>query len=292
MYTSDRQRQPPRGAAAPWGGRLLRYLVLAYALTWAWLGAVALAGGVVAPGRGWPTHFPALLGPMVAALLVAARAGELRGLVSRTVRVRVALRWWLVAVSPLGLLLVGLLVAAASGAALPTADDFAVMSGLPSAWGPVLVGLVVVLVNGFGEETGWRGYALVQLQRRFGPLTAVLVLALLWAGWHLPMFAVLTSFRDFGAGTVVGWLLGLSAGSVVLGWLANRSGGIAPVALWHGLFNIVSGTAAGAGTTAAVVSALVMVWAVLLVGLELRARRRGTTVLGPPAGRVSAPGGR
>jgi membrane protease YdiL (CAAX protease family) len=260
------------------------YLVLAYGLTWAWLAGVALGGGVVAPGSGWPTHFPALLGPMLAALVVAARTGELRGLVSRMVRVRVPARWWLVAVSPLGLLLVGLLVAGATGAATPGAADFGVLSGLPAAWGPLGVGLVVVLVNGFGEETGWRGFALPALQRRFGPLAAMLVLALLWAGWHLPMFALLSSFRDFDATTVVGWLLGLTAGSVVLGWLANRSGSIALVALWHGLFTMASGTAAGGGVVAAVVSALVMVWAAALVLLEMRAHHHGDgSVLGPPA---------
>ncbi|WP_214401416.1 CPBP family intramembrane glutamic endopeptidase [Pseudonocardia lacus] len=282
MSSSDVQL-PPRAAGSGRGGGLLAYLVLAYGLTWAWLAPVWISGGVVSPGDGWPTHFPALLGPMVAALLVAARAGELRGLVARMVRVRVPARWWLVAVSPLGMLLVGLLVASVTGAPLPAVADFGVMSGLPAAWGPLLVGLVVVVVNGVGEETGWRGFALPALQRRLAPLAAMLVLAVLWAGWHVPMFGLLTSFREFDAATVVGWLLGLTAGSIVLGWLVNRSGSVALVALWHGLFTIASGTAAGTGTVAAVVSALVMLWAAVLVLLELRAHRHGTaSVLGPP----------
>ena len=71
----------------------------------------------------------------------------------------------------------------------------------------------------------WRGFALPLLQRRFSPLTAMLVVAVLWAGWHLPMFLVVNNFRSFSVGTVVGWLFGLTAGSIVLGWLYNRSGG-------------------------------------------------------------------
>jgi membrane protease YdiL (CAAX protease family) len=38
------------------------------------------------------------------------------------------------------------------------------------------------------EEPGWRGFALPKLQRRFGPFWATLILAPLWAGWHLPLF--------------------------------------------------------------------------------------------------------
>jgi uncharacterized protein len=269
---------PPRPPALGW------FVLLAYGLTWAWMLPLALSGAVVAPGTGWPTHFPALLGPLVAAVLVAARTGELRALVARTLRVRVPLRWWLVAVSPLALLAAALLLAALTGAELPRPADFAVISGLPAAWGPVLVVAVIVVVNGFGEETGWRGYALPALQRRFSPLTSMLLLAVVWAGWHAPMFLVLTSFRAFDAVTAVGWLLGLAAGSVVLGWLAVRTGSVAVVAVWHGLFNVVSGTAAATGTVAAVTSTAVVVWAALLVGADVVARRRGrASVLGAPA---------
>ena len=162
------------------------------------------------------------------------------------------------------------------------------MSGLPSVIGVGGVLVLVLLVNGFGEETGWRGFALPLLQRRFSPLTAMLVLAVIWAGWHLPMFLVVDNFRGFSAGTVVGWLLGLTAGSIVLGWLYNRSGGsVALVAVWHACFNMVSATAAGSGLVAAIVTTIVMVQAVVLVVAELVARRQGRpSVLGP---RTSGP---
>ena len=65
--------------------------------------------------------------------------------------------------------------------------------------------------------------------------------------------------------------------------VASRGGGgsILLVALWHGLFNLVSGTAAATGVLAAVVRTVVMAQALLLVALDLQARRRGRP--SPPA---------
>jgi membrane protease YdiL (CAAX protease family) len=243
----------------------------------------------VQQGQGWPTHFPALIGPMVAAILVAARTGGLPRLLQSMVRVRVAWRWWAWALSSLALLAIGLLADMIAGEHLPQPADYARMTGLPSVIGIGGVAVLVLLVNGFGEETGWRGFALPLLQRRFSPLTAMLVLAVIWAGWHLPMFLVVDNFRGFSAGTVVGWLLGLTAGSIVLGWLYNRSGGsVALVAVWHACFNMVSATAAGSGLVAAIVTTVVMVQAVVLVVAELVARRQSRpSVLDPrPSGSV------
>jgi membrane protease YdiL (CAAX protease family) len=39
-----------------------------------------------------------------------------------------------------------------------------------------------------GEEPGWRGYALPRLEHDLGPVRASMVLGLLWAPWHLPLF--------------------------------------------------------------------------------------------------------
>ncbi len=270
---------PRRGAA------VLAYIALAYGLSWAWLLPMVASGATAEPGSGWPTHFPALVGPLVAAVVVATVTGRLRPLVAGVVRVRVGVRWWLMALSPLGIGAVAAAVGYLATGSLPAPAGLGVFAGISALAGPAGVAAVLVVVNGFGEETGWRGYLLPALQRRFRPLTAMLLLAPIWALWHAPMFAVVSTFRGFGAGTLVGWFLGLVCGSVVLGWLYNRTGSIAIVAVWHGLFNVVSGTAAAAGLIAAVSSTVVMVLAVGLIGAEVLATRRGrATVLGPPVG--------
>lgn len=39
-----------------------------------------------------------------------------------------------------------------------------------------------------GEEIGWRGYALPRLSERFGLPISSIVLGMIWATWHLPLF--------------------------------------------------------------------------------------------------------
>ena len=285
-------------ARAATAGRrpIVWFFGLAYALSWLWLVPIAAVGGRVAAGSGWPTHLPALLAPLAAALIVTARSDGTAGLNDlgrRMVRVRVPLRWWVFAVSPLLVLVLVLLVDVAAGRALPAIGDFARFSGVASGWGPLGVGAAIVMINGFGEETGWRGYALPRLQRRYPPLTTTMIVAALWAGWHLPMFFVVDGFRSFTLAITAGWVLGLFCGAIVLTWLYNHTRSILLVALWHGTYNIISGTGAATGLLAAVSTTLVMVLAVALVVLELRATRAGRrSVVGPPDAAAGDPGRR
>ena len=67
------------------------YFVLAYALSWAWVFPLAADHLRVVRGAGWPTHYPALFGPTVAAMLVTAwtmRRAGIRDLLARVVRCR------------------------------------------------------------------------------------------------------------------------------------------------------------------------------------------------------------
>ena len=280
---------PPRPTGLP------AYVALAFLISWGWLVPVVLTGGQVEAGAGWPTHIPALLGPMAAALLVSAGTGGRTAVLDlwhRMVLVRVPLRWWAVGLSPV-LLLVTVGAAAATGWTSLDMAGLARFPGVPSAWGAVGVVVIVFLVNGFGEETGWRGYVQPALQRRHSPLVATLGVAAIWAVWHLPMFLVLGSFRSFGPGTLVGWCIGLLSGAVVLAWLYNRSGGsILLVAVWHAGYNLVSATAIGAGFLGAASTVLVILGATVLVVLELVRTRSGRSSVLLPQARTGAAAGR
>ena len=189
----ERRRQAPIGPRLDVRA-LAVFFVLAYALSWAWAFPLAAEHVTVLRGAGWPTHYPALFGPAVAAVLVTAwtmgRPG-IHDLLARMARWRVRPRWWLAALSPAAFPGLALIAMAAAGKPLPGVADLGRFSGIPAIG---LAGvLLLVTVGALGEETGWRGHALPQLQRRFSPLASSLIIAVLWSGWHLPQFFVIAT---------------------------------------------------------------------------------------------------
>lgn len=290
---AQRVPSPARPVAAPVGiaraiqrTPLVWYFVLAFAFTWAWWIPLALTGRVV--DYGWrPSHLPGEFGPALAAAVVTLatlRQAGIRDLLARMVRWRMAPRWWLATVSPLVFFALAVPLVRLFGGNWPWLADFDKFSGTPEI-GVVGVWVVLVLTTGFGEETGWRGYAIPRLQQTHGPLAASLILSVFWMLWHVPAFFFLETYRNLNVAILPGFFLGLASGSVVLTWLYNRSGGsILAVAVWHGTYDLVAGTKAVEGGIAAVVSMLVIAQAVRLVALETRARRDGRpSVLGPEA---------
>jgi hypothetical protein len=87
-----------------------------------------------------------------------------------------------------------------------------------------------------GEEVGWRGYALPRLAERLGLGAASVLLGVVWALWHLPLFY-------FPGGDTYGqsfpfYLLQVTALSVTMAWLyANTRGSLLPVMLLHAAVN-------------------------------------------------------
>ena len=48
----------------------------------------------------------------------------------------------------------------------------------------------IALLGPISEEFGWRGFAVDGLLARWRPLSATLILGVLWAFWHLPLFFI------------------------------------------------------------------------------------------------------
>ena len=255
---------------------VVAYFVIAYLISWAiWIPMAAL-GARVYQGAAWPTHTPGLVGPIAAAFVMWAVVGgrpAIKDLQRRMVRWRVAPRWYLVAVSPLAFFAIAAVAMAASGQGWPDLAELGSFSGLPTVAAPVM--WLLLLVAAYMEETGWRGFAVPQLLKSRSLLTTALIVGILWASWHLPSMLVIENYRELGAGFLPGFVIGIVAGSVFLAWLYRASGGsILIVSVWHATFNLFSGTAAAHGLVAAVVSTGVMLCAVVVVGLEVRAWMR------------------
>lgn len=242
---------------------LLLYFVLAYFFSWVIGIPLALKHqGLVAFSLPDWAHYFVSYGPLLAAVVVTALEQGGAGLKRLGLRMwmwKADPAWWLVAISPLLVgALAALVVIGVTGQSI-TISSLGNVNFLPPLG---LAALPLWLFTfGIGEETGWRGFALPRLQRSRSALSASLILSIVWALWHLPQF-----FYLFDPSIAIGWFLGLVCGAIVFTWLFNSTGGsILLVAVWHGCFNFISASDAGNGILAAVVSTLVMVWAVVLV---------------------------
>lgn len=277
---------------------IVLYLAVTFAVTWsAWLG-LAASGHVVAVGFS-PIYLLGLLGPLTGAVATTAivhGTHGLRELGARMVRIRVGLSWWGAAIAlPLALAAATYLVLLASSmfllapVELPTASAFGKFVGYPVT-NPLALTIFLFAINGLGEETGWRGFLLSELQRRWSPLKASGLVAIAWGLWHVPAFLINANYRAMPTSLLPMFFVGLACGSVVLTWLYNRGRqSIALVAAWHAIYNLLSGSVAASGALAAVESTAVIAIAIVLVVRELRAAHCDRHHR--PARHVLAPGG-
>jgi uncharacterized protein len=223
--------------------RLLAFFVLAFALSWyPWVLALTQRR----------TSGPNPLGPFVAAIILTAivngRTG-LREFFIRIVRWRVGARWYAVAlVLPVA---VCLLASAITLCFLPhtqiSASSLEKIRELPERF------LFILLFIGLGEEPGWRGFALPELQTRYSPLKASLMLASFWAIWHLPLIG-----SEFPWPIVAPFVLSVFGATFILTWVFNGTkGSVLLPMLTHARVNSI-----GAGLTFPLFSggALVALW--------------------------------
>lgn len=201
--------------------RISLYLVLAYALSWSIWPLVLMN----------PESSPMMpFGPSIAAIVVATASGgrrELAALLRGLTHFRTAPRWYVAAVVlPAGILAATFGVALSQGATVPQWDASHLVQLLTT------LATTVILVGLF-EELGWRGFLLPLVQRRYGALAGSIAVAMAWVPWHLPEL-----ISDASQRPVIQFVILLTAQSVLLAWLYNRTTGSLPVViLFHASFN-------------------------------------------------------
>ena len=92
--------------------------------------------------------------------------------------------------------------------------------------------LPLLILGPLSEEIGWRGYALGRLQTRWNALTSSLIVGLVWALWHLPLFMMVGSSQHELGSPFAGFLVGMMAVSVLFTWLHNNTTG----SIWTAIF--------------------------------------------------------
>lgn len=230
-----------RERVGAWVGehRTTAFFALSYGLSWSlWLGpALGLRGPL-----GAAMLYLGVFGPAIAAATITRlTGGSLRRWLRALVRFRAGVRWY---VAIIGVPIV--LVTAVTGV-------FALTSGTTEtslvrerliAYVPLLV---VWTLAGFGEEPGWRGFALPRLEQHLTPVRATLVVGSLWALWHLPLLAAADE-PSHGldalplAGVSVLFIAAIVGYAFFYTYLWNRTRNVWLAILLHGSITAANGT--------------------------------------------------
>jgi membrane protease YdiL (CAAX protease family) len=261
---------------------LLRFFLLTYTVTW----ACFTAAGAISPAHAILRGSLFLLGtvaPSLVALALTARADGREGveaLLRRILHWRVGVRWYVFALGYMAAikLTAALIHRAATGAWPPFGQT------------PLFLMAVAIGISTWvqaGEEIGWRGYALPRMAARLGPAGASLLLGVLWAAWHLPLFFI-PEADTYGQSFPV-YLLQVTALSVAMAWLYWKTDGslLLPMVL-HAAVNNTKDIVPSAVTAAANPLALdgsLVAWltvTLLWIGAAYFLGRMGTAGTGRP----------
>lgn len=225
----------PRGLLARYP--LTSYFVIAYLFSWLIEVPVALSAQGILPAMPKPavaiSIVAATFGPAVGAFVmtgvVEGKAGIVR-LLRRCIQWRVGIQWYvfLLLGVPLIIVLGTIVVPGALGSFQPIVGPLLVAY-------PMAFVLTFLLGGPLGEEPGWRGFALPRLQERNGPVWGSVILGVLWALWHFPLFwsgvwtpptipnMVMFVVMITGLTVMMTWVFNHAAGSVLITMLMHAS---------------------------------------------------------------------
>ena len=221
---------------------IIWFLVIAFAITWASILAIYLLGDVPSSGTGEVSSNPMVgllsmlgtFGPAIAAFVVR-KWVSCEGFKDAGLRFNFRAGWsyyiWAV-LAPLTGGVITILVAGTTGAAVSNLSAISVTDII--SW---LVGSLIWTPILFGEEFGWRGY----LQQRLAPgrpLLAAIWMGLIWGIYH---YAHVLSGITMSANPLALLIYPFYCimGSIMLGWLRDKSQSVWPACLAHAVGNVV-----------------------------------------------------
>ena len=220
---------------------LLMYFVFSYVFFWLFLALFVVALNVfhlkLETIPSWLMPLVTILGswiPTVASVLVTGilegRGGTVR-LFRKFIQFKIAVRWYLAALIPFGL------VFTAAGIYQLVGDS---SSGGTSLSLTFWIGLIVVnlLAGPTGEEAGWRGFALPRLLERYTPLKAGIILGIVWDFWHLPLW-ITSGYTSINLLLYcLFFSIGIVSLSVLMTWIFCKTAkSLVPMVIVHFSFN-------------------------------------------------------
>ena len=220
--------------------KLAIFVFFALAFVWAWgVGFAATQVKAYSPVLNVALMILAGFGPSLASIVVVAifsSPAGLRDWARRCLNWRVGWRWFVLAfLAPPALMVCALGLHAVFGGELPALPA---LGHIPLAIANF--GLVLLIGGPLGEEFGWRGYLMPAITAKLNWRAASLLIGVVWGGWHLPLFYMADTAQSQMAMPI--FMLNILAGSVVFGWLYERTlGSVLPALVLHTSLNAWAG---------------------------------------------------
>ncbi|MFT4414776.1 CPBP family intramembrane glutamic endopeptidase [Fredinandcohnia humi] len=213
---------------------MIRFILLTFAITWGpWLSVILWMDGSIAPGSpGYLVYgLGGLLGPVVAAFITKrfySPKQDYQQFLRELRRVKVNWRWYaVILLVPFVLGMLPYLLEWMSG------GGFAF--GFETPYFMILAMLPMMILGGGLEEVGWRGVLLPELLRKYSALSATLIVAVVWAVWHTPLWFIQGTVQY---GSNFGWFaLSILGSSLLLSVVYVKTRSILLCVLLHALFN-------------------------------------------------------
>lgn len=250
--------------------QLVLFFALAYGISWViWL-------PLNAPALGWGNDWPIIpyhhamggWGPLIAAFIVKAVYDKEDGvwsLINAMVKTRPVIYLFIALFSPWLISMIAGLVEGIASGVVPNLSGWGESKEFPAFHLPEFF-LYNLVFFGFGEETGWRGFALPRFQAKYNALTSSLIMSVLWAIWHWPLFFYRAGYDNMDLGGVFGWLFSMVTGSVLLTWLFNSTrGSVLICAIFHATVDIAFTSDMANENMVQYSGALITIWGVLVI---------------------------
>jgi membrane protease YdiL (CAAX protease family) len=264
---------------------LALFWTVTFTTTWTcWLIAIALGG----PPTSSPTVIPYLLGgfgPVFGAIAVRLRREPTP---IHTVRFLSGLRllWTL----PLLVLVVATVVGAALLVELLGGPAVSLTEGqnlIATVGGPVPFLISMLIAGPLAEEPGWRGTAHPRLRESMSRLQTGLLLGVVWAVWHLPLFFIPGTVQSaLGLISWSGLLFTLTVIPMALltGYAYERAGVAASMAVHFGVNATIALLTVNSPVTQAAILAVQIVVATTLLASQRDQRVKAGTTRGRMSG--------
>ena len=215
------------------------YFILTFLLSWACMALIIFPNtfpmtSEQAETMGPLTYVALLVGPSIAGVimtgLVYGKVGY-QELLSRLLKWRVSVRWYVLAllVIPILATAILLLLSLFSSEYIPAlfiSDDILSL---------LIIGIVTGLMVGFFEELGWTGFAVPRMRLRYDIFATGIIVGLLWGAWHFLAFWEIDTFSGLLPFTLLIMRLftWLPPFRIIMVWIHDQTKSLLLVMLMH-----------------------------------------------------------